>query len=153
MTDREFDAKVAVEVMRLNVVAHDWPCGYMPDGCELEASYDRSFGGFHQERHPVYATREPWSEPYTDFDGKEVISYSVEPVKFYSTNIAAAWEVFDHMKNHLAWYRFVEALKSQGDIAGGTQADSTLHWLRCFLIQLTPQTICLAALEAVQVKV
>ena len=45
MTDAEIDAlsldalreQVAVRVMGFNVVATDWPCGFLPDGCGREA--------------------------------------------------------------------------------------------------------------------
>ncbi len=105
MTDRELDARVAVEVM-----------GWESD------KFDLHFW------HP-------------------------------STDIAAAWEVWEHMKaDEERWRRFIEALLTQMIQAFYTRQFPVRELYECLVIHdiervfsvITPTAICLASLEAVK---
>lgn len=112
MTNRELDARVAVEVMGWVLIA-DGHC----DEC-------RELG------EPVYQSE-----------------HGIAPVDHWSTDIAAAWEVWEHMKaDSFRWAKFVRALPSCTDgvhLHGPLVPDVS---------QLNPTTICLAALEAMKVN-
>ncbi len=108
MDNRELDCLVAEKIMGLQVVAHDWPCGYEPEcGCyeadqtkEPNPIYGRA--SWYTETGPVYPAFPDGWPPRVD-------GYAaVTPVPHYSSDIAAAWpilEQFDSWKiNHNPGY-------------------------------------------------
>jgi len=116
MTDRELDAKVAEEVMGIKRIEH-------------------KSGGYDW----VYWKRIEASDAPVGWYDQHY------PIPFYSTDIAAAWEVWEHMKaDPDRWQRFESALPSRTD---GVHVMVTPD-----LWELNPKVICLAALEAVKVK-
>lgn len=91
---RKLDALVAEKIMGLRVVAHDWPCGRDPEFGDYEAA---SFWEEEmEERGPVYVPEDGSWPPKYLLDVKAHYAY-VEPVPFYSTDIAAAWQVVEKM--------------------------------------------------------
>lgn len=109
--NRCLDAWVAEEVMGLNVVSRDWPCGYGPDCGHYEASMQAEARySWYTEKGPVY-----WEDvhgngwgwpPWVDEDHGDLIA-CVEPVPFYSTHIVAAWDAVEKTKLfelNLLWY-------------------------------------------------
>lgn len=103
---RELDAKIAEKVFGLNVVAHDWPCGYAPDGGRYEAALYRNeeevLSWFNQ-RGPVYCDVEGGWPPQVDkrdrYDrGLGHARAIVEPVPFYSSNWIDAGKVIERMR-------------------------------------------------------
>ena|SRR3990167_5839708 len=89
MPDRELDALVSEKVMGLHIYSHTWPCGYEPEcGCYEAASIGASREyAWHNENGPVFIDQ--------DCDGD--IPW-LEPVPFYSTDIAAAWRVVEKLQ-------------------------------------------------------
>ena len=95
---RELDTLIAEQVMGLQVVARDWPCGWADwdDGGGYVAAHDRELPealGFTKQDRRRWAARYPDRGPvYTE--PLDAAFYT--PVPFYSTDIAAAWEVLTH---------------------------------------------------------
>jgi len=153
MTDRELDALVAEKVMALKIHSHTWPCGVMPDTGAYEAATLQNRDGFpmlHNDPGPVYL----------DKNGK-----LVEPVPFYSTDIAAAWQVVEKMGED-GWGIRIQGPNSYTDEGLGPQESEWLaHFGRqddsrygysqgCrFEKDSLPRAICLAALQAKDVEV
>lgn len=95
---RALDALIAEQVMGLQVVARDWPCGYVPGG-EYEASpWPEGRASWYTDRGPICVhDGDLWPpEDLCDDDNPGLIA-KVTPVPFYSTDIAAAWQVVEHM--------------------------------------------------------
>ena len=97
---RDLDARVAEHVMNLHVVAVDWPCGYVPDGCDYKAtSFPDSDNHFYSDRGPVYVPEHGvWPPRLNDPQFRALTGDRVaivNPVPFYSTNIVAAWTVVE----------------------------------------------------------
>ncbi len=151
MTDRELDTRVTVEVMGLC----DGERRYLTD----QELIERRRAEIIEEWKTDYGMDPPAiyleiNERYTDhgdYSPKKCTKCEGPPhpkVKFYSTDIAAAWEVWEHMKADLdRWLKFVRALPSCTD---GVHPHGPLVpdiW------QLSPKVICLAALKTVKVKV
>lgn len=156
---RELDAIVAEKVMWLPVSELSWPCGYVPDECGLQVYQPRIRQEFdaddekfarsvalnesHRdswltERHPVYiyAHKNGWDERRI--------------VPFYSTNIAAAWEVLEK--------QFAFMLSNMKDGSRGFFADimrpSSLFASDTITFSSEgdsmPHAICLAVLKAAE---
>jgi hypothetical protein len=86
---RELDALIAETVLGLNVVARDWPCGRDPDCGQYHPAGSLQEGlleetATYTARDVVYAI------------GRTALGWSVRLVPYYSTDLAAAWEVFTH---------------------------------------------------------
>ena len=117
---RDIDVLVATHVMGLRVVCLDWPCGYQPDSCELEAARYRGFGAsWGYQPHPVYViTSDGWPprkirDILPDYYSSQALEEAneerrgymeeqlnremcdVEPVPHYSEDIKATWLVMD----------------------------------------------------------
>lgn len=91
---RKLDALIGAKIMGLAVVDHDWPCGYEPScGC-YEAGLTKEVGedgcaSWYKERGPVYVEHPENWPPDPEHDK---YAWPV-PVPFYSTDIAASWQV------------------------------------------------------------
>jgi hypothetical protein len=105
LTDRELDAWIAEHVMGLRVVAHDWPCGYSPDGAGYEATSfpnDPNPGSWFCDHGPVYVPEGADWPPQANTEDNELaellggVQAWVEPVAFYSSDWGAAGRVMDH---------------------------------------------------------
>lgn len=99
--NRCLDAWVAEEVMGLNVVSRNWPCGHTPDCGGYEASMQAEARySWYTEKDPVYwedVNSDGWGwPPWVDEDHGDLIA-CIEPVPFYSTDIAAAWSVVEKL--------------------------------------------------------
>jgi hypothetical protein len=171
---RALDAQVAEQVMGLTVVAHDWPCSYDPECGQYEAEntfYTESeWGG---ERGPVYVpdggiwppevppdeparrpspsltTARNWMRPRAD----------VRAVPFFSTEMADAWRVVEHMAGQ-NWsvalndtgggeqYRavFFRPYERHSLVASGPRVQDMIR----YGFGTAPEAICLAALTAVE---
>lgn len=71
--------------------------------------------------------------------------HGISPADHWSTDIAAAWEVWEHMKTERdLWFRFKHALPST--------TDGVHSMLVPDIWQLSPKVICFAALEAAKVN-
>lgn len=144
---RTLDAKIASDVMGLNVVALDWPCGYDMDDGSYVASMFRECSYLYPERGPVYVLNEGDWPPET-IDGAEC-PVAVFPVPNYSTEIADAWEVVEHIRQQKCSVQaeFVRALREAAMNIDGRLRDP-FWW---FLLHAdAPNAICKAALKAVQ---
>jgi len=101
---REMDALVAEKVMELTVVATDWPCGPDPECGHYEASPFLPPSSWHGERGSVIATtRDGWPPkelPRHDppFEIEPTHGAMVEPVPFYSADLAAAWLIVEKLR-------------------------------------------------------
>lgn len=101
---REMDALVAERVMGLTVVATDWPCGYDPECGHYEASHFLPAASWHDELGPVVATRPDGWPPRElvrhdpPFDIEPTHGAIVEPVPFYSADLADAWCVVEKLR-------------------------------------------------------
>jgi len=120
MTDRDLDAKVAVEVMRWTLGPPHMIHGYMMHGMVEVECWEGSRKGDTEQ------TKESWHP---------------------STDIAPAWKVWEHMKDDDGhWSRFVDRLVMGGYEITAPTCEQSLR-------DITPKAICLAALDAVKVKV
>ena len=94
---RGLDAWICEHILGLNVVHPAWPCGHVPDGCELEAAgfftKDKKpcYPEWFPELHPVYLP-EHGTWPLESYDGlpgrKEEFYCHVRPCPFVSTTHA-----------------------------------------------------------------
>jgi len=158
MPDRELDALVSEKVMGLHIYSHTWPCGYEPEcGCYEAASIGASREyAWHNENGPVFIDQ--------DCDGD--IPW-LEPVPFYSTDIATAWQVVEKMTEHVEleydfeWQGPIfkpshDYLTSEGFPLGTTcwyvyiEKAGYREWV---CADSAPRAICLAALKALGVEV
>lgn len=92
---RELDALVAEKVMGLTILARDWPCGPDPECSTYVAAGTLQVGlleeaAFYPDRGPV--TADPGGLVSTLYGPTKC------PVPFYSTDIAAAWQVVEHLR-------------------------------------------------------
>jgi hypothetical protein len=102
----ELDAACA-EALGIEVVHMAWPCGYMPDGCSLEAAhrvnadFEPSHLGWYSKRRPVKRGADWGWPPKEDEEDRGIARFNfvacVEPILFYSTDISAAWELHNHV--------------------------------------------------------
>jgi len=117
MTDRDLDAAVAEQVMGLEVCAAD-------------------------ARHQPPYRRVHWSDDLSDYGTGYCQTCTKPCAKEYSTDIAAAWEVIDHIKaqGEQAQTAFMQALHA-------IDIDEMIP-LRLMIFHLTPDRICRAALKA-----
>lgn len=152
---RALDALVAERVMGLRVVATDWLCGYMPDGCGLEASSTLAGDGFCNEPHPVYAreggTWPPAKRDYAPWTHelfRDQLYADVIPVPFYSTDIAAAWAVVERVTSWGLYFKGTYEM-----VANETFAAAYLDYQGAINDGYAPTlaaAICLTALNAVR---
>jgi len=105
---RELDALISEQVMGIPVVCHDWPCGYSPDCGEYEAAMfvlkqDGKYisnSEWNNSRGPVvaeYLDLDYGWPPYEDAGICGGLIAHVEPVPFYSADIAAAWQIVEKL--------------------------------------------------------
>lgn len=152
LPDREKDAIVAEKVMQLNVVDRNWPCGHSPDCGTYEARRvfwrdeapdDAKF----TERGPIYLEADSeWPPKRNPREGDMVVT-GVEPVPFYSSEIAATWQVLDEaLADENAW----EFAKGLMDMCGAIDnlGETHINLVLRILNYLTPAHICVAALKA-----
>lgn len=93
---RELDAWICKYVLGLNIVHYAWPCGYQPNGCDLEAEvfcsedYGPDSPYWYSELHPVYLPEHgTWPpEPYDGYRNSQLYYCHVEPCPFVSTTFA-----------------------------------------------------------------
>jgi hypothetical protein len=87
---RATDAIIADEVMDLQILARDWPCGYSPDCGNYRAAPDDDewYRRFFAERGPVYAAVHDYASA---LNIKPLIVPT--PVPFYTTSFMAAWQL------------------------------------------------------------
>lgn len=133
---RELDALVEEHVFAHKIVSRDWPCGADPTSGVYEAA--EQHGGtppsWYRDRGPVYRVPVGWGEAFL-------------AAKFYSTDIAAAWQVVEKMRGSTwadRWVTELDTLSIPG-IRGTT-------WLLRYC-DTPEQVICLAALRARGVEV
>lgn len=148
----ELDAAIS-EMMGMPVVCHDWPCGHVPDGGYEAALREDDGASWWTDRRPVYAPDDELWPPqplFPDDPDSELYCY-VEPVPFYSTDMAAAWKVFLYVMklDSAVWARFYSQLQQM------TQQQEPPFMLVKWPYVLTelrhemPMAICRAALMAV----
>ena len=115
LSPRDLDVLIAEKVFHLKVVARDWPCGYDPECGHYAASYFLPpVGHWWTGKDAVYIPEgDKWPPERTieidpeaeQVDPDERFAW-VEPVPFYSTDIAAAWTVVEkvndclHLRQH-----------------------------------------------------
>lgn len=173
---RELDALVATEVMGLDVpgwavVMMDPECCVPWHGNVMEEGYPEDPEGkcgLAYARLPVFTACcgcDLWDERDTPYNSREVLGHHaacLEPVPFYSADIAAAWEVHCEMREQSfsARRRYAEALREVHSDRLRDKAvadpplpgDAVIAWPDVVLF-LEPIDFCLAALEAKGVKV
>jgi len=134
LTGRTLDAAVAERVMGLEIAHHAWPCGRDPEsGCyiapqNLETAQEWAW--LYDERGPVQARQHGY----------------VEPIPFYSHDIADAWLVHERMIAD--WDTLWDYAREMNALIGSRgirKIDVTMGLLQA----LTPELICRAALAAV----
>ena len=134
---RELDALVAEEVMGLSPISRNWPCGYTPDVGDYEAALDQDKPyPWHRDRGPIYQDRNGYARA----------------VEFYSTSIAAAWEVVEKLLLDYPSFRVSARISGQSSgqrkhlwIAG--EDDDRSDW--CVTADTATLAIVRAALKAV----
>lgn len=155
MTDRELDALVAEKVMGLSVVG--W--AYYEYECLCE---ETSFPG--KERSPVYA--EMVDTPLFDTHERRVAevekghgfligawhSYECEVVAPYSTDISAAWQVVERMRER-GWAVGVQQKHASEWQASFVIPKAGKRWCAFAEDAAAARAICLAALRALGVEV
>jgi len=102
MTDEELCVKAA-RIIGLNVVHEEWPCGYPPESCGLEADqmpvldnneWTTDSPDWYNRKHPVYlesGLERYWPPKYDDKCDDWMTA--VEPVPDYPNDTEAAWEL------------------------------------------------------------
>lgn len=147
---REIDALIAERIMGLNVVARDFPCGYAPDSGSYQGHHfpydDNMAASWWTDRGPVYL-RPNGTWPYSLLERPSGLPayrfVDVEPVPFYSTDIAAAWRVVEEITQpkyaaglvstrFMLWWR-------KADLWADTAADAALLICRAALAALEAQ--------------
>lgn len=165
MTNRELDALVAEKVMGL-VVIQNWKCGYMPDCGNYEATMPAfTDDTFTEKIYPLTPSSE-FDSLYDERGPVYELHKGIEPVPFYSTDIAAAWLVVEKLAQdgdeHPACIQKglpaygdhdtpFEVYKNYAGYPGWTCyfADYEV----CAHADTAPLAICLAAIKAVGVEV
>ena len=150
LSPRELDVQIAKRLMGLNVVALDWPCGRECEcGDYIAAAYREQADDTHYiDRGPVYAaTGDDWPPRFCQLGGRPVWMATVQPVPFYSSDIAQAWQVYLRaMQNpHSIKQRFYVVLERLAyELAGERVAWP--HVLTVLRDEM-PTAICRAALS------
>jgi hypothetical protein len=158
---RDLDALIAERVMGLPVVARDWPCGWL-DTRYQAASFPDHLSPDETDRGPVYTDAHSIWPPRTNDDldgwGRYV---SVQPVPFYSTDIAAAWGVVEYLQHgpdawkytlHLVVYPYGRTYAYFGldrpDDSAWAEGNNRYDDQDVRIEYATPLAICRAALAA-----
>jgi len=131
---REMDALVAEKVMGREVTAN-------VGGFERGSGWHDDYG-FTRSRHP----RNP---PYTFGDKLEESNANYERVPFYSTNISAAWEVVEKMRERALCVTLEWTITDGWDFSI-TPHDFPYEFCIKENASSIPLAICLAALKAVE---
>ena len=161
--NRELDREVAEKVMGTPVLHPAWPCGTLPDDCDLDAAWfatDKETGEWLAPLRPEpdiatwYKQLHPVRGGYRD-DGS---LYRYEPIPFFSTSIAAAFQVVEKMRSEGwlfevgtegdapeavtpdLWYATFSKMGVNDVLVGFTEASE----------ESASKVICLAALKAVE---
>lgn len=159
---RELDALVGQHIMGLNVVAHDWPCSYDPDGCGLQANmYDDDREREGSILGPVYVPYEHgWPPapngiryPHDPSWDAEMLAYveheearfvaSVDVVPFYSTEPASLHKLLDKLVAD-GWKWTLEAGPPEYRYALVARGNRVVHYCGSSLAH----SVCCAALQA-----
>lgn len=144
---RAIDALVAEKVMGLGEIEHDYPCGIHPDCCEYEAPDTREQASrWDDDVRPI------WREHH---DNGWV---QIHVVSFYSTSIAAAWQVVERL---LARRMYPDLISTQSQwkcivdkyIELDEIDDNDINWPIEAEADTAPLAICLAALRVVGVEI
>ncbi len=152
---RELDAEISEKVFGLKVVSRDWPCGYDPEcGVYGATHFMPPIGGWFDERGPIIASDEEgwppqpsWEEDLGDSVPKDEVSAYVEPVPFYSINIADADKVIEKLVE-LGFRLVVERYKLQsGDRGATAKAYDATGWVAGSIEATAPLAVCLLALN------
>lgn len=98
---RELDAKIAEHVMGLEIAHRAWPCHYAPDCGAYEAVLSERDTDFNAKPDVIYWRHHP-SENMPDED-KNDLGLWCEPVPHYSTDIADAWRIVEHLTLNKHW--------------------------------------------------
>ena len=148
---RELDALVAEKVMGLEIVHHEWPCGYLPDAQSKEAAHPNWDAAFNikvplELRDPADATDDAWyGERRAVFAHRRIdgsFAYVV-PVPEYSTDLAAAWEVMARFLHD--WQIDIHGCAEGWEVALLSQEGDEVFGES----DTAPLAICRAALKAV----
>lgn len=115
---RELDAMIQRVVFGSEMGEPDWPCGYQPDGCDLELWPDYS-ERFEDDTDETYRKRQEfWEDAKSHYPERHPVYFRRHDngwkqrlvVPHYSVSISAAWEIVENMARrgyalHLAAYR------------------------------------------------
>lgn len=161
---RSLDALVAEKVMGLTMGEREWPCGFVPDGCEREvydptekcdwendaefaerrAQHEKYRDSWLYERHPVYfhLHESGWKERRI--------------VPFYSTSIEDAWKVVEKMREDHGFWVDLQSSGLDPKLWKVTMHKSHPAHLPAprKVVEASfsaPEAICLAALKSVSV--
>lgn len=127
LTGRVLDAAVAERVMGLTLGEPDWPCWRSYDDGSLNPHQIPARARDDDERHPVTIT-----------DGYR------EVVPFFSTDIAAAWQVVERLRLTVGY------AGNAGWYAGPGEDGDWDCWSYFAVAQTASEAICRAALAAVE---